>query len=109
MTPAQRRYLRAVGARVAGLRKDRGWTQDELAEHVELTPKYISEIERGVVNPSVLVLRAVASALEVPLHKLMAEPEVVDTELSVLLEGASSETRWRAVELVRVLLARPPR
>lgn len=39
----------------------------------------------------------------------MAEPEVVDTERSVLLEGASAETRWRAVELVRVLLARPPK
>ncbi|MCC6747068.1 MAG: helix-turn-helix transcriptional regulator [Deltaproteobacteria bacterium] len=52
--------LRRLGLRLKGLRKERGFTQQELGERCRLTSKYISEVERGVRNPSLLTLRRIA-------------------------------------------------
>ncbi|MEJ5967423.1 helix-turn-helix domain-containing protein [Flavonifractor porci] len=38
----------AFGAFVAGLRKEKGWTQRELAEQLHITDKAVSKWETGV-------------------------------------------------------------
>lgn len=44
--------LQALGKNVSELRKQKGLTQEQLAERSGLDPSYISGIERGVRNPS---------------------------------------------------------
>lgn len=43
---------KAVGQRIAHLRNEFGLTQDQLAEHIEVSGKHIGRIERGESNPS---------------------------------------------------------
>ena len=45
------------------LRKERGWSQEALADAAELDRTYISGIERIVRNPTVTVVEKLACAL----------------------------------------------
>ena len=47
------------------LRSEKGWSQEEFAERSGLHRTYISGLERGARNPTLLVLERLATALEV--------------------------------------------
>ena len=53
------------------LRKERGWSQEALADEAGLDRTYISGIERVVKNPTITVIERVASALSCPLGDLL--------------------------------------
>jgi transcriptional regulator with XRE-family HTH domain len=44
------------------MRREASLSQEQLAEMAEVHPTYVSRIERGVVNPSILVLQRIAKA-----------------------------------------------
>ena len=62
---------RRVGRNVRRLRKERGLSQEELGFEAELHRTYISGVERGIRNPTVLVLEQIAIALSTPVHTLL--------------------------------------
>jgi transcriptional regulator with XRE-family HTH domain len=64
-------YLQKLGARVRELRKLRGWTQEELEGRTSLTVSYISRVETGDQNPSILTLRTLARALGMSIAALL--------------------------------------
>jgi transcriptional regulator with XRE-family HTH domain len=64
------RVLSAFGLNVRRQREARKLTQERLAERADLDPTYISGIERGVRNPSLLSISRVAGALGVPVSAL---------------------------------------
>jgi transcriptional regulator with XRE-family HTH domain len=66
---------RQVGLNVRQIRKERGWSQEDLAFESGLDRTYISGVERGVRNPTVLVLSELAQALKVPPARLLEAPK----------------------------------
>ena len=54
-----------VGGNVARLRRERGLTQEVVAERSGLTQQYISDLERGLRNPTVITLFELAQVLDV--------------------------------------------
>jgi len=72
MTLEEKQILLRFGAKVSGLRKKKGLTQQKLAELADFEYKYIQRIE-GKNPPSVglLKLNKLASALKVPASKLL--------------------------------------
>ncbi len=60
-----------LGLNVQRIRRQRSWSQEELAFQSGLHRTYISGIERGVRNPTVLVLEQLAEALGVPAAALL--------------------------------------
>jgi transcriptional regulator with XRE-family HTH domain len=64
--------LRArVGLNVQRLRRDKEMSQEELAARAEMHQTYLSGVERGVRNPSLLVLGRIAKALGVDVEDLL--------------------------------------
>ncbi len=55
-----------VGLNVKRYRKERGLSQEGLAFECGVHRTYVSGVERGVRNPTVLVLERIAKALDVP-------------------------------------------
>lgn len=51
------------GAPLRALRKERGYTQEQLAELTKLSTRHIAGIEKGEANPSFEVLYTITSAL----------------------------------------------
>ena len=56
---------RQVGLNVRRVRASKGWSQEELAFRSGLRRTYVSEVERGMRNPTVLVIGRLAATLEV--------------------------------------------
>ncbi len=61
---------RVLGNNVKALRLSLGLSQGALALEAELDRTYISQIERGISNPSVLVLLKIALILKVDISDL---------------------------------------
>lgn len=59
-----------LGARIVYLRKKKKISQLTLSYLAEVSKTYLSDLERGRRNPSVLVLRRIAEALKVQLADL---------------------------------------
>ncbi len=62
-----------VGINVRKFRKERGLSQEALAFECGLHRTYISGVERGIRNPTVVVLEKIATALRVPTWRLLEE------------------------------------
>ena len=62
-----------VGLNLKKIRVGRGLSQEALAFECGLHRTYISGVERGVRNPTVLVLEKIATALKVPSSRLLEE------------------------------------
>ena len=77
--------LNVLGKNVRREREDNQLTQEALGERADLDPTYISGIERGVRNPSVLSVIRIAKALRVTTSKLMEN--VDDNILNQITNG----------------------
>ncbi len=68
-------YLAAFGNHVRSLRKKAGLSQEDVADKAEIHVTYLSGIERGLRNPTVLNLRRLARALGVSTKELFSFDE----------------------------------
>lgn len=59
-----------VGLNVQKLRRERGLSQEELAHRAAIHQTYLSGVERGKRNPSLLVLERIAGALGADIEDL---------------------------------------
>lgn len=69
---------RSLGVRIRAMRLAKGWSQEELGWRSSLDRTYVSGIERGVRNPTLTVLYALAEGLEVSIGALFSSVERVE-------------------------------
>jgi transcriptional regulator with XRE-family HTH domain len=74
--------LHQLGRRVAYLRKERKKSQLDLALDAGVAKNYISDVENGRRNPSVLVLGKIAKGLGITLEELFRGIVELDALLS---------------------------
>lgn len=67
------KILREFGKRVKGLRKKRGWSQEELGKKAGLHRTYIGSIERNERNVSLINVKRIADALGVRAKDLIGQ------------------------------------
>ncbi len=70
MVKAAHPLLRKVGERIRQARSEKGLSQEALADLAGVDRSYMSGVERGVRNATVLKLAAVAKALGVRVRDL---------------------------------------
>ena len=63
--------LSLLGERIRDARHRLGISQEELAFRAEIDRTYVSQIERGIGNPSLMVLLRLSAVLQAPLAKLL--------------------------------------
>ena len=75
--------LTALGQKMREARKNKELTQQELSDLSHVSVKQIANIEKGKMNPSYLILRALAKVLHISLDTLYSScpPEMRDTLL----------------------------
>lgn len=73
MTKNKINYKLIVGKRIKGLRQDAEMSQEVLSERCGIYRTYLSRIESGSANPTLLVLVALADSLGVPPRELLVE------------------------------------
>jgi transcriptional regulator with XRE-family HTH domain len=65
---------RTLATNVRRLRKERGWTQDELAAATDVEQAAISLIENNRANPTILMVENIAQGLGVRFTELFGTP-----------------------------------
>jgi len=73
--PDDAQFLAGVGRRVREARERRGVSRRALAQHARISERYLAQLESGEANASLVLLRAVARALDLPLPQLLGERE----------------------------------
>lgn len=69
------------GTFLAGIRKEKGMTQSELAELLQVTDKAVSRWERGVGLPDVSMLEPIADVLGVSVAEVIKSEKIEDEHL----------------------------
>lgn len=67
--------LARVGERIRVLRERKGWSQERLAAASDVHVTYLSGVERGRRNPTLLVLVRLARGLDVQITSLLSDQE----------------------------------
>src|SRR5436305_6132275 len=75
-----RAQLEALGEFIRSQRKLAHLSLRDLAERTDVSNPYLSQIERGLHEPSVRVLRQIARALNVSAESLLAHAGLVDDD-----------------------------
>ncbi|MDO5401483.1 MAG: helix-turn-helix transcriptional regulator [Eubacteriales bacterium] len=90
------------GIFLAALRKEKGWTQQELAARLNVTDKAVSKWERGAGFPDIKTLEPLADALGVSLLELMRSQRIpgeqipadhADEAISCVIDAAKLQSQ----------------
>lgn len=74
--------LLLLGDNIRNTRKSKGLSQEELALEAGMKRSYVSEVERGLRNPTVRALSRIAAVLEVEPWELLRKGHSGDGEAS---------------------------
>jgi len=84
--PAARAFLVEIGRLVRVGRAKRGMTRRQLAHGSGASERYLAQIESGHGNPSIIMLKSIAEALDVPLLELLPRSSAGTSALAPLLD-----------------------
>lgn len=60
-----------IGFNLQRLRREKGFSQEELADRAEIHQTYLSGVERGKRNPTITVLQRIAETLGADIEDLV--------------------------------------
>ena len=110
MDPAEqiwKTHLRALGEYIKAQRQINQLTQRELAHLADLSDTYMSQLERGLHEPSIRVLKSLAESLGIRPDQLImyasglpTSEADVDTEEAIRRDARLSASQRRAMESV---------
>lgn len=87
----------SLGKRISTLRQHFELSQEKLAELSDLSTEYISQIERGVKNPTVRSVQKICNAFGIHLSDFfkeeLATPDVLDSQIESKLKSKTSQEK----------------
>ena len=98
-----------VGKRIQEVRKARGLTQAELSQMLDLSTKYISNIECGFKTPKLNTFVAIANALKCDANQLLSDVLDVTTgqesgQVPEKLLSLPAEEQRRILRVLEVMI-----
>lgn len=104
-----KKFLRCLGQIIRDARKQKGMTQEALSEIAGVSAKYLSEVEQGQSNVTVLLLRRVSRALKLELCALLygcedqSDERFLRREIAEQLQKLQSQELRRAARILRAM------
>ena len=92
-----------IGKKIQEFRKKKGITQDELAEIIDISPHYLSALERGVYNIKLSTLVKILNSLDCSADEVFCD--VVDKSCAVTTSRLSEKLSKLPVEEQKKILA----
>ena len=82
----------ALGAFIREQRKRANLSLRQLAELTSLSNPYLSQVERGLHQPSVRVLKAISDALNLSAETMLAQAGLIDAMAATAPDGTADKT-----------------
>lgn len=98
-----------IGRRIQEIRKQKGLTQEQLAERVNISPHYLSALERGVYNIKLDLLVDIlnilnCSADEVFQDVVDSSSKIKASQLSEKLKGLPLREQRKILEVIEIMI-----
>ena len=91
-----------LGRKIKEIRKSKGYTQIELAEKIDVDPKYLSRIETGLASPSLKTIEKIVEVLHADIGQLFDYSEYKDRE--EILEELTEKIKVCPLENLKLIL-----
>ena len=88
-----------IGSEVKRLRKRQGLSLRGFADRLNFSPSFISQLERGLVSPSIASLERIATLLEVTLRDFFATPRGKSAPVVRATERPSFRSAWSQAQI----------
>lgn len=95
-----------IGERIRQARENIEYTQEKLAEKIDVSTQYISDLERGIVGTSIQTLIKICHTLSVSSDFLLMgyTPELEPLDISVRLQELSPQERKLMESSINLML-----
>ncbi|GAB4513522.1 MAG: hypothetical protein Tsb004_20730 [Allomuricauda sp.] len=67
---SEKEFLIKFGQNLRRLRKQKGFTQEQLANELDIEISQISRIERGVINTTIVTVQSIVKCLQIKANEL---------------------------------------
>lgn len=96
-----------IGDRIKKARKGKGMTQDILAERLNVSIGYVSQVERGITKISLDLLGAISSVLDCDVASLISESAVgyngyMEAEIAEEIKNMDNKKRRYIYEVIKL-------
>ena len=97
-----------IGKKIKARRRTMGFTQEHLANLLDVNPSHISNIERGRANPSLTILIKIANILECSVDCFISSEYTYDADKTdkfdeVVMEQLSRYDSEKKIKLLKVM------
>jgi len=98
-----------IGKRIAQYRRRKGMTQEELSEILEITPHYLSALERGLYNIKLEMLVKILNILECSADEVFCDvvdksSSITTSRLSMLLNNLPIDEQKKILAVVETMI-----
>jgi len=102
-----------IGKRIQEKRKSNGWTQEQLAEKLQVTVGYISQIERGITKVNLEMLGKLSNLYDCNVANLISDSnsesaQYMNSEFSSLIDGLDSNEKRMFKNMLESYVAENP-
>ena len=96
----------SIGSRIQKIRKERGYTREQLAEYAEISANFLWEIETGKNGMKTQILGRIATALDVPTdHLIFGEVSYKpNAKINSIVSAQPAEIQEQIEKLISVFL-----
>lgn len=100
--------FKLIGQRIKEARAKRGWSQEKLAETIDVATAYLSRVERGGTTINLKRLGQISIALDVPIEELITgvvkeDTRYLDREFYELLQKCSKDKQRLIYNIARIV------
>ncbi|MDR1561085.1 MAG: helix-turn-helix domain-containing protein [Holosporaceae bacterium] len=100
--------FKIIGRRIQRYRKQGGLSQGDVAEKLDVSISYISQIERGVAEVSLKRLDEIAGIVNTKIELLVADTDITSTdflnsEIYNLIKGWNTEKKELLVNIINAI------
>lgn len=100
---------KAIGKRIQELRKAQGLTQEQLAERINISPHYLSALERGVYNIKLDLLTDIMNTLNCSADEVFCDVvnksfKVKSSQISEKLKALPINEQRKILEVVDTMI-----
>lgn len=100
MTDPWQAQRQALGAFIRTQRKMANLSLRQLAELTSLSNPYLSQVERGLHEPSVRVLKAISDALNLSAETLLAQAGLIDSVAGESADAGETGQKSRTEDVI---------
>ena len=96
-----------IGERIKQAREEKHFTQEKLAETIDVSTQYVSDLERGVVGASLATIKSVCIALNVSSDQLLfgkAPEEITQSKLMGAYAALTPRQLKALIEIIDIYI-----